>query len=143
MNVQYLSLEGIAMWLGLLVTHLSTTSKVRLFKSGFTPNSGTPRADFLTNEATFLGYPSGGQALGAWQAPILGPGKAMSIGSPLVLFATDPAIVSGDNIAGFWVEDAGTKVVDFGIFGTPIPMQTPGQGFPWNSRIALPTGEPG
>lgn len=143
MNVQYLSLEGIAAWLALLTGQLSTTAKVRLFVTGFVPTSGTPRADYLTNEATFLGYPSGGVALGAWQDPILGPGVGMSVGSPLVLFATDPAIVSGDVIGGFWVEDVTPIIITFGLFGTPIAMQTPGQGFPWNCRIALPTGEAG
>lgn len=142
MNVQYLSLLGIKMWLGLLVTHLSTTAKVHLFKAGFNPTSGTPLADFVTNECDYDGYTAGGVALGAWQAPILGPGNGMSIGSPLVLFATDPAIVTGNNVGGFWVQDSGVVVLDYGIFGSPIAMQVPGQGFPWNSRIALPTGEP-
>jgi hypothetical protein len=141
MNVQYLSLQGITVWLGLLVTHFSTTSKVRFFKSSFTPNSGTPEADFVTNECDFDGYTPTGYALAAWQAPILGPGNGMSIGSPLVLVTTDPAIVVGNTVGGFWVEDAAGKVIVFGIFRDPIPMQTPGQGFPWNARIALPTGE--
>jgi len=141
MNTQFLNLEGIALWLGLLKTNLSTTSKVRLFQAPFAPTPGTPQADFVTNEATYDGYTPGGVTLAAWQDPILGPGNGMSMGSPLVLFETDPAIAVGNIIAGFWVEDAALKVVTYGVFGVPRPMQVASQGFPWNCRINLPTGE--
>ena len=141
MNTQYLALEGIALWLGLLKTNLSTTSLVRLFQSSFVPNSGSSQADFVAAEANYDGYTPGGEPLGAWQDPILGPGTGMSMGSPLVLFETDPAIVTGNLIGGFWVEDAASKVITFGKFAAPVPMQVAFQGFPWNCRIALPTGE--
>jgi hypothetical protein len=139
-NTQFWSLSGIMALLTALQTTLAN-SKVRLFKVGFVPNSGTQRADYITNECDFDGYPAGGATLTDWQPPILGPGTGMSIGSPIVLFETDPSITVMNNVAGWWLETAGGVLQDFGMFADPIPMEVPYQGFPWSSRIAQPTGE--
>ncbi len=107
-------------------------SKLRLFKSGFVPTRFTSRAQLEAQECDFDGYTPGGYTLTAWTGPIQDPNGGAIITSPLVNPAYgpagDPAV--GNDVGGFWVDDADDNVRLVGIYGDARPMQVVGDGFP-------------
>jgi hypothetical protein len=137
-NEQFLSLSGSLISAGSLKTTL-VNSHVRLYQSSFTPNPGSVLADFVSAEADFDGYPAGGIVVAAMNDPILDPAGGYSIGSPVVQFETDPAEATPNLIGGWFLVTAGTLLYGYGSYGTPVPMQLPGQGLPINFRWGFPT----
>lgn len=116
-------------------------SKVRLFKSTFVPTVSTTKTELVANEALFTGYPAGGAAIAAWNAPLLDPAGGASITAPTVQFAVTGPVVDTDLVGGFWVEDAAGDVRLVGQFAAPVPMEVVGQGFPLNVTDVTTTGQ--
>lgn len=137
MNELSYTLEGCAALAAVEQTALAA-GKMHLYKSSLVPSPATPTADFNAAEADYDGYVAGGIAVATWNAPILDPLGGYSIGSPIVQFLTDPAIVAGNVIGGWYYTNAATKVVIYGTLATPLPMQVPGQGIPVNARLDFP-----
>lgn len=83
-------------------------SKLRLIQAPFTLSQFTTREQLLDAEADFDGYPAGGYTC----APFTGPLDSAAGGAQLtsllvnVVFgpAEDPSV--GNDIAGYWIEDA-------------------------------------
>lgn len=127
--------------LALQMQTLLALSKLRLFKTGFTPSVSSVLADFVANEADYTGYTAGGAVLTAWLNPVNRASGGTAIGSPTVQFqAASPFTLA--NVVGGWflVAAAGTSVVAFGTFDSPIPIGALGQGFPMNLTLAFPNG---
>jgi len=138
-NEQLLSLSGALLAATGAKTALAS-SHVRLFKSTLVPTPETVLADFVSAEADFDGYPSGGIVVTAMNNPILDPAGGYSIGSPEIQFETDAAEATPNLIGGWFQVTSGTVLYGYSTFGSPQPMQTPGQGLPINFRWAFPTG---
>ena len=134
------SLEG-SLFLATAMRTAFALGHIRLFQSSLVPTSGTPLADFETAEADFDGYPSGGIITTTWNAPILDEAGGYSIGTPLVQFETDPAEATPNMIGGWFFVEAGGDLICFGKYGTPVPMQIPGQGLPISARLVFATGD--
>jgi hypothetical protein len=112
---------------------------IKLFKSTLTPDPSTPLADFISAEANFTGYAA--IAVTNWNTPILGPGSSFQIGMPLVQFETANPTTVGNEIGGWFYEDAANAVgVIFGTFATPVQMEVPFQGIPLAPVLVFPTG---
>lgn len=141
MNELLYSLTGSAFLADLMQTALAA-SKLRLFKSTLVPVPETPLADFVTDEADFTGYPAGGATLTAWLDPILmpPPGSGYQIQSPMSQFATANPTTVGNVIGGWFLVETGGALIAYGTFGSPIPMEEPGQGIDLAPVLTFPTG---
>lgn len=112
---------------------------IKLFKSTLTPDPSTPLADFVAAEADFTGYAA--IAVANWNVPILSDISGFQIGMPLVQFITANPTTVGNEIGGWFYEDAANAVpVIFGIFGTSVPMEVPFAGIPLAPVLTFPTG---
>ena len=114
-------------------------SVIRLFKDSLVPTPSTTKAELEAAEADYDAYAS--ETITAWNNPILAPGSGYEILSPLVLFevgAVDPVV--GNDIGGFWLEDASGDVRMVGTFDPSLPMQFAGQGIPLTILDIFPTG---
>lgn len=140
MSVQFYPLAGCQASAEEMRTALAA-SFVRLFKTGFSPDASTPRADYLTNEANYTGYLGGGIPVAAYNPAILSPGSGFQIGSPLVQFDTDDPTTVGNVVAGGWIEDANNIIRLTFIFDAPVSMDAPFQGIPLNVIFPFPSGQ--
>jgi hypothetical protein len=107
-------------------------SKLRLFKSGLTVTQFTTKVELVAAECDFDGYTAGGYTLTAWTGPITDPNGGAILTSPLVNPAfSDPSDpIVGNDVGGWWVEDAGGTVRLVGQYGPARPIQGEGDGFP-------------
>jgi len=126
-------------WLANEVLALLEASKIRLWQDGeLTPSIATTRAELIAAEATYTGYPAGGEELDAWFAPLHNPLGGSSIDSPKVQFDTASPYTVSNVIGGWWVETAGGQLVVIGSFPEPIPMSGAGAGFPISASLIFP-----
>lgn len=100
-----------------------TAALMKLFKSGFAPSQQNVAADFAAQEATFTGY-AASMAL-TFSAVVVDAN-----GDPVVqasnLFTQTGNTIT-DSIGGFWLETAGGKVIQFGVFPQPVNMAAAGR----------------
>lgn len=122
-------------WLNKLIGALKTrpaaallaTAKVRLLKDRtLSLNELTTRAELAAHEADYTDYPAGGATLtppDPINYNILGQGWAAA---QLYNMTTVPT-VTGNDIAGYWVDDGTDPVVmEYFPVGQDVPMQKPG-----------------
>lgn len=136
-NTQFITQEGSATWAGVTKTALAA-SKLRLTQ-GLTISAATTKAQLVAAEATFDGYVGGGYPLAAWTGPINWPGGGSVITSPLANPAYGPAGVppTGNDVSGYWIEDAGGNVYLAGNFDPTNPMSIVGNGFPFLTQFVI------
>lgn len=117
---------------GVIKTSLAA-GKLRLFQSSFVPSRFSTKADLVAAEATFDGYPAGGYPCLAWNGPLLPDGGGASLTSVLFNIAYGPAAdpPTGNQLGGWWYEDATGKVWLVGTWAPARPMNMIGQGFPF------------
>jgi hypothetical protein len=86
------------------------TLKVRLVTAApFAPTPNNVIADFLPNEATFVGYTAGGYAP-TWSAAVNLSGNIVGIVTNVTPICTSASAPSPNVITGYWVDD-GTNVI--------------------------------
>jgi hypothetical protein len=118
----------IARFLGDPAASPPTTSRLRLFTSALVPIAGTTRAELLANEASFVGYPSGGYTLTDWQPPLFAPGGgAVILSEKIDVFYTSGSPVT---IGGYWVEDSNGNVRLVYVYDPPRTLAVVGDGWP-------------
>lgn len=139
MNVLFYALSGCD-FIAALVQAALAAGDLRLFKSTLVPTPETPLADYVTHEADFTGYPAGGAAVAAWNAPILSPTGGYLIQAPMTQFAVGTPVVDANIIGGFFYVEAGGALVFAGTFGDPQPMQVTDQGIDLAPVLTFPTG---
>jgi len=131
-------LEGALADATAIKTNLSTTTTVRLFKSGWTPSAQSVAADFVAHEATYQGYALA--TIAAWVGPyIYGGGAGYFIAGPDQYF---PWIAgtgdAGNDIGGYWIEDVGNKVREYVLFDNPVAINGAGQVIPVTPTMQFP-----
>jgi hypothetical protein len=101
-------------------------AKVGLFKSSYTPDAGTTKADLDANETDFTGYAQ--VTITAWGNPYIHPVGGAAINSGTIQFdwATGSPDVN-DNVGGWWIETAAGKLELVGSFADPVPMDGAGK----------------
>lgn len=112
--------------------------KIRLFKSGFSPNITTTVADLEEHEANYTGYAAGGLDVVGWAGPFLAPEGGMAIQTVSFTFSTGAPVTTPNLIAGYWIETEGGNVVVIAEFAEPQPMQTPLQLISIQARLVFP-----
>lgn len=133
--------NGAAIAIATLVQSELALSKIRLFKTGFTPSPSTTLAELEAEEVAFTGYPAGGETVTAFLDPVLNPLGGASIDWPTVQFASASPYTTSDVAGGWWLEDAtGTTVYAIGTFAAPIPIGGAGTGFPLSGSLVFPQG---
>jgi hypothetical protein len=100
-------------------------SVLKLFKTDLSITANTPKADLTAAEADYEGYTA--KTITAWHDPYLDPGGGASIDSgEQIFYYVDAGPHTGNQIYGFWVEDAAGDVVIMGAFiddnGLPLPV---------------------
>lgn len=114
-------------------------SKLHLFKFGFVPTTDTTKAQLIANECDFTSYVNTGYALAAWNGPYHDPDGGAVITSPLVNVAMGvalpPAVPVGNEVGGYWIEDAGGEVRLVAKYETPRSIQVFGNGYEWIEQI--------
>lgn len=107
-------------------------SKFRMFKSGLSLTRFTTKAMMVAAECDFDGYTAGGYTLATWTGPITDPNGGVVLTSPLVNpnFNTPSDPIVGNEVGGWWVEDAAGIVRLAGQYDPVRPIQIEGDGFP-------------
>jgi hypothetical protein len=115
------------------VKALYATSKMRLVKGPFVPNSATTKSVLTANEADFDGYTAGGYAITAYTGPTNFPSGGQVLQSPLIPVAystpSDPPVTN--QITGFWIETSTGSVIIVGSYDPPKPLNAVGDAFQW------------
>src|SRR5262245_12981921 len=110
-----------------LKTSLSTTAECHLFKFGFTPTPVNVAADFAAQECDYDGYVD--QTVAAWHDPELNGILGYMIYATAVLtfawVSAGPDV--GNQVGGYWVQDAAGKVRAYVIFANPFTLAGPDQ----------------
>jgi len=107
------------------------TSKMRLFKDGLiTLTPLTTLAELVAAECDYTGYTAGGQAITAWNAPLLQAGGGAGITSPTIQFAAGTPYTVGNVVGGGWIEDTGGVLWFAWKFDSAVPIGASGQGVP-------------
>lgn len=140
MNSILYSLSGCAFVADLVQTALAA-SELRLFKSTLEPTPETPLADFDSAECDFSGYTTGGETIATWLDPILAPTSGYQITSPIVQWAADNPTTVGNVVGGWYLVESGGELIAYGTYGTPQPMEVPGQGLDVSITLVFPTGQ--
>lgn len=112
--------------------------KIRLFKSGFTPNITTTQADLVAEEANYTGYAPGGLDVVGWAGPYLAPEGGMSIQTASFTFTTGAPTTVPNLIGGYWIETEEEDAVVIAEFAEPQPMQNPMQVLNIQARLVFP-----
>jgi len=112
-------------------------SKLRLFKTGYSPSITDTLAMVVAQEVSYSGYAAGGIELTAWVGGYISPQGGIGIASPQVEFAyVTPEGTPVTDIAGGWfLVDATGNLVAEGTFDSPIPMGAVGDGFPISLQL--------
>lgn len=122
-------------------------SKVRLFKSGFVPNTGTTRADLEANECDYSTYAE--KTITAWGDPIMSEYGGAQITAPTVQFSVTTAPAVSNLVGGYWIEDVGEMgppAVDPTVrlirqFDVPVGMILANNGLTITPTIVVPNGQ--
>lgn len=138
-NTILYSLSG-ALFQALLMQTALAAGKMRLYKDSLVPTVNTPLADFVTAEADFTGYPSGGATVTAWLDPILSPISGYQITAPISQFVCDNPTTVGNVIGGWFYVETGGSLICFGAYATGQAMQVPDAGLDVGPTLTFPTG---
>lgn len=114
------------------------SSVLKLFKWGFTPTPDTLVADLDTNEADYTDYAVG--TITAWLAPAVNLGGGWRITAPTTQFLCTGAQAVGNDIGGWWLEDAGGDVQLIGVYDAIVPMRNDGDSIQITPTWAFPNG---
>lgn len=133
----FYSNQGLQVLTGSIMPALAV-GKIRLFKSGFTPDITTTVADLVENEANYSGYAAGGIAVAEWNGPYFAPEGGMAIQTPSVDFSTATTVTVPNLIGGWWFQDDNNSAVVIAEFGDPQPMQVPYQVLTIQVRLVFP-----
>ena len=108
-------------------TPTPTVGHIRLFKTGFTPNWNTVKADLVAVETGLGGYPAGGYDVEDMLGPTQVAGGGVVITTPTI--DVQYSVAPGDEIGGGWLEDHAGKVRQVYVFDPSRPVQNPFDGF--------------
>lgn len=100
-------------------------SVLHLFQAGFNPNSTTPLADFLTNEADFDGYTP--KTIATWSTPILAGAGYVTYAPTQTFPWTHDTDDVGNQIGGWFLVLADGTLYMFALFDPTRPCQGPDQ----------------
>lgn len=123
-----------------LATSLGATAECHLFKFGFTPTPVNVAADYAAQECDFDNYAP--ITVAAWHAPVLnGTFGYMIFASAEVVFtwvSAGPDV--GNQVGGYWIEDAAGKIRAVVIFQNPFTLNGPDQALVLTPAITSGTG---
>lgn len=102
-------------------------SRVRLVQAPFGFATNTTRAQAVTAEANFDGYPVAGNVIAAWGNPLSVPGGGGAIAAETTFSYVDGVGHVANQISGGWVEVGGNMVSAFN-FASPVTLQSNGDG---------------
>jgi len=102
--------------------------KVRLFQGPALINYSTTHAQLLAVEATYEGYPAGGNTIAAWGNPLSLLPTGWGINSETTFAYVDAAPHTANTIVGGWIEDSTGALVSAFNFPTPVTLNTNGNG---------------
>lgn len=107
------------------------SSKIALYKSGFTPVFTSVKTDFTDNECDFSGYTTGGKTITAWLEPAISGSNGASIISPSQQWdfvpPEDPEPAVNNVVAGFFVTLAAGDLYGYFPFTETVSMNGVGK----------------
>jgi len=103
--------------------------KVRLTQGSNVIAYSTTQAQLVANEATYDGYPAGGNTIATWGGPLANSPTGWVLSGETTFAYVDGSGHVSNVINAGWVETAGGELIFAFNLPTPVTLSTNGDGF--------------